>query len=230
MFNWFNKSFVVDDMEDVKIIINGSDNKFNFGVNNVYVFCNYCKKDILVVYIKFVEVNGKEVVVIEIMKFFWLQYVKEGGYLENDYDKCMKNNDYKSCKKFLDEKKKIDKIYELWLMFLNLCILYGFYYCFFGNLLLRRVIWSLFFFGVFVLFVEKCKISIDSFFQYFFIIIIVIVYESSMVFFVVLICNYNDVCLFKMNGILVYKLFVCSQSVGKNCSYLKKDVIGEVMK
>lgn len=106
MSNWFNKSPVADDTEDVKIIINGSDNKFNPGANNVYAFCNHCKKDISVVYIKSAEANGKEVAVTETMKSSWPQYVKEGGYPENDYDKCMKNNDYKSCKKLLDEKKK----------------------------------------------------------------------------------------------------------------------------
>lgn len=230
MSNWFNKSPVADDTEDVKIIINGSDNKFNPGANNVYAFCNHCKKDISVVYIKSAEANGKEVAVTETMKSSWPQYVKEGGYPENDYDKCMKNNDYKSCKKLLDEKKKTDKIHELWLTFLNSCTLHGFHFCFSGNPPLRRVIWSLLLLGAFALFVEKCKTSIDSFFQYPFTTTTVIVYESSMVFPAVSICNYNDARLSKMNGTLVHKLFVCSQSAGKNCSHLKKDVTGEVMK
>lgn len=130
MLNLYNEyDFLVEDMGDVKIIIKGGDNKLSMGVNNVYVFCNYCKKDIFVVYIKF-EVNGKEMVVLEIFKINWFVVV-DGSYFENDYEKCKKNNDYESCKKFFDEKKKLDKIYDLWVLFFDFCILYGFYFCFF---------------------------------------------------------------------------------------------------
>ena len=44
-----------------------------------------------------------------------------------------KNNDYASCKQLLDEKKKSDKIHDLWVSFLDSCTLHGFHFCFAGN-------------------------------------------------------------------------------------------------
>lgn len=228
MSNLYNENDSTgDDTGDVKIIIKGSDNKISPGANNVYAFCNHCKKDISVVYIKS-EANGKDMGVTETMKSNW-PAVGDESYPENDYEKCNKNNDYQSCKKLLDEKKKSDKIHDLWLSFLDSCTLHGFHFCFAGNPPMRRVIWTLLLLGAFALFFEKCMTSINSFFEYPFTTTTVVVYEDSMVFPAVSICNYNDARLSKMNGTLVHELFEC-RNAGKNCSHLEGSISGETMK
>lgn len=228
MSNLYNDDSALDDTGDVKIIIKGSDNKINTGANNVYAFCNHCKKDISVVYIKS-EANGKEVAVTETMKANWPAVV-DGSYPENDYEKCKKNNDYESCKKLLDNRKKSDKIHDLWVSFLDSCTLHGFHFCFSGNPPVRRLVWTLLLLGAFALFFEKCMTSINSFFEYPFTTTTVIVYESSMVFPAVSICNYNDARLSKMNGTLVDQLFVTRSITGGNFSHIEEKITGEIMK
>ena len=134
MSNLFNENYAAtDDTGDVKIVIKGNDcNKSSKGASSIYAFCNHCKKDISVVYIKS-DAKGKELEVAETtMKTNW-PAVNDGSYPENDYDKCKKNIDYESCKKLLDEKKTSDKILDLWVSFLDSCTLHGFHFCFAGN-------------------------------------------------------------------------------------------------
>ncbi|RMX47494.1 hypothetical protein pdam_00002207 [Pocillopora damicornis] len=57
MSNLYNENdSSAEETGDVKILIKGGD-KLSPGTNNVYAFCNHCKKDISVVYIKS-ETNG----------------------------------------------------------------------------------------------------------------------------------------------------------------------------
>ncbi|KAJ7378831.1 hypothetical protein OS493_020429 [Desmophyllum pertusum] len=228
MSNLYNENdSSTDDTGDVKIIIKGGDNKLSTGTNNVYAFCNHCKKDISVVYIKS-EANGKDMAVTETLKTNWPAVV-DSGYPENDYEKCKKNNDYESCKKLIDEKKKSDKIHDLWVSFLDSCTLHGFHFCFSGNPPVRRVLWTLLLLGAFAMFFEKCTDSIINFFEYPFTTTTLIVYENSLVFPAVSICNYNDARLSKMNGTLVDQLFVTKMIKGENGSHLENQLTGEIM-
>lgn len=228
MSNLYNEhDSSAEDTGDVKIIIKGGDNKLSTGANNVYAFCNHCKKDISVVYIKS-EANGKEMAVSETLKTNWPAVV-DGSYPENDYEKCKKNNDYESCKKLLDEKKKSDKIHDLWVSFLDSCTLHGFHFCFSGNPPVRRVLWTLLLLGAFALFFEKCTDSIMNFFEYPFTTTTLIVYENSLFFPAVSICNYNDARLSKINGTLVDQLFVTTKIKGENGSDIKSKLTGEIM-
>ena len=66
MSNLFNENYAAtDDTGDVKIVIKGNDcNKSSNGASSIYAFCNHCKKDISVVYIKS-GAKGKELEVTE---------------------------------------------------------------------------------------------------------------------------------------------------------------------
>ena len=210
------KETSIDDTGDVKIIIKGGDNKLVPGTSNVYAFCNHCKKDISVVYVKS-EGNGNEVTIGESLKANW---PRENEYLENDYEKCKKDNDYHSCKRLLHANKKRDKVHDLWISFLDACTLHGFHYCFAGNPPVRRVVWTLLLLGAFALFFEKCTDSIINFFEYPFTTTTLIVYENSLVFPAVSFCNYNDARLSKMNGTLMDQMFVGKTILGKNMSHI----------
>ena len=230
MSNLFNENYAAtDDTGDVKIVIKGNDcNKSSNGASSIYAFCNHCKKDISVVYIKS-DAKGKELEVAETtMKTNW-PAVNDGSYPENDYDKCKKNNDYESCKKLLDEKKKSGKIHDLWVSFLDSCTLHGFHFCFAGNPPIRRVLWTLLLLGAFSLFVEKCLTSVYNYFDYPFTTTTVIVYESSMVFPAISICNYNDARLSAMNGTLMNELYVRKNIDGRNSSDIEGNITGKIM-
>ena len=227
MSNLFNENdSSAEETGDVKILIKGGD-KLSPRTKNVYAFCNHCKKDISVVYIKS-ETSGKELAVTETLKTNW-PAVFEGGFPENDYEKCKKNNDYESCKKLLDEKKKSDKIHKLWVSFLDSCTLHGFHFCFSGNPPVRRVIWTLLLLGAFALFFEKCTDSIINYFQFPFTTTTLIVYENSLVFPAVSICNYNDARFSKMNGTTVHELYFRTKIKGENVSHLMEKISGEEM-
>ena len=227
MSNLYNENdSSAEETGDVKILIKGGD-KLSPGTNNVYAFCNHCKKDISVVYIKS-ETNGKELAVTETLKTNW-PAVFEGGFPENDYEKCKKNNDYESCKKLLDEKKKSDKIHELWVSFLDSCTLHGFHFCFSGNPPVRRVIWTLLLLGAFALFFEKCTVSIKNYFQFPFTTTTLMVYENSLVFPAVTLCNYNDARFSKMNGTRFHELYFRKEIKRENVSHLMEEISGEEM-
>lgn len=215
-----------DDAGDVKIIIKGSDSKLNSGANSLYAFCNHCKKDISVVYIKS-ETNGIDTM--ETLKANCRGNAEDSGHVDNDYEKCRKDNDYDSCKKLIDSKKKKDKIRDLWTTFLDGCTLHGFHYCFSGNLPIRRVIWTLLLLGAFAMFFEKCTDSIINFLNFPFTTTTLLVYENMLTFPAVSICNYNDARMSKMNGTLMDRLFVGNKIEKKNVSYLREQITGEVM-
>lgn len=217
-----------DDGGDVKIVIKGSDDNAQQGANSIYAFCNHCKKDISVVYIKS-ENNGRDVSVSESLSPKWPVGNNHGDYQENDYDKCQKNNDYEGCRKLLDEKKKKRKIGELWETFLGNCTLHGFHYCFSGNPPLRRIVWTILLLGAFAMFFEKCSESIKSYFEYPFTTTTLLTYTDRLPFPAVSLCNYNDARLSKMNGTILNEIFVKSKLEGKNVSHLKSQLDGELM-
>ncbi|EDO48656.1 predicted protein [Nematostella vectensis] len=213
-----------EDGGDVKIIIKGSDDKAPQGAGSIYAFCNHCKKDISVVYIKS-ENNGKELSVAESLTNKW----PRSEFPENDYDKCLKDNDYGGCKKLLDGRKKRAKVKELWENFLGGCTLHGFHYCFAGNPPLRRLIWSLLLLGAFAMFFEKCTESFINFFDYPFTTTTLLVYDKRLPFPAISMCNYNDARMSKMNGTLMNEIFVASKLEGRNTSHLQSQLTGELM-
>jgi acid-sensing ion channel 1 len=217
-----------EDGGDVKIIIKGGDDKAPQGAGSIYAFCNHCKKDISVVYIKS-ENNGKDVCVSESLSPKWPVGNNHSEYQENDYDKCQKDNDYEGCRKLLDEKKKKRKIKDLWETFLGGCTLHGFHYCFSGNPPLRRLVWTILLLGAFSMFFEKCSESIKSYFEYPFTTTTLLAYNDSLQFPAVSLCNYNDARLSKMNGTLMNDIFVQSKLQGKNVTILKEQLSGDLM-
>lgn len=219
-----------EEERDVKIIIKGVDDKETDAENNIYAFCNHCKKDISVVYMKS---EGKHSNVVESLSPRWpLSNYHTGDYVDNDYDKCQKDNDYEGCKKLLDKKKKKKKIQDLWENFLEGCTLHGFHYCFSGNPPLRRLVWIVLLLGAFSLFFEKCSESINSYFQYPFTTTTLLVYNDSLPFPAISLCNRNDARMSRINGTLMDRVFRARQGMkGSNPEdgKLQVNITGAVM-
>lgn len=221
----------IEDDRDVKIIIKGiDDEKEPETTDNIYAFCNHCKKDISVVYMKS---DGKDVSIVESLSPKWSLANHHSDYRENDYDKCKKNNDFEGCKKLLDKKKKRKKIQDLWETFLEGCTLHGFHYCFSGNPPLRRLIWIVLLLGAFSLFFEKCSESITSYFQYPFTTTTLLMYNESLPFPAISLCNTNDARLSKMNGTIMDRYFRAESKMkgsNPNDTNLHFQITGDLMK
>jgi len=205
-----------EDHNDVKIIIKGMDEKEPDTSNNIYAFCNHCKKDISVVYMKS---DGKDVSIVESLSPKWTMtnHNSSSDYRESEFDKCQKNNDFEGCKKMLDKKKKVKKIKDLWENFLEGCTLHGFHYCFSGNPPLRRLVWIALLLGAFALFFEKCSESVNSYFQYPFTTTTLLVYNESLLFPAISFCNNNDARMTNMNATVMDRFFrATSKMKGSN--------------